>query len=384
MADERFRWWNVSLLGAVTIVAYGTWYYSFGVLLDPILVDTQWPEAWVVASFGVAGVGGALAAPFAGRMVDQYSPRIIFAGTGTVASAGLAFASSADGLPQFVAGSALGGATLAAFGFYHVTQTAAIRNSPQNVAKAVALVTLFGAFASTIYLPLTAYLVDQTGWRSALRLLALISAVSMVAIAIVMRPIEAKTYKLRPMPTMALLSHGPQRRYAAATSGIGVASGIVLVYQVPLMTSAGLSLTAAAWLAGARGTTQFLGRLPITWLTARFGSVGSLQLAFGSITVGVLLLAITTSPVIGLGYVAVAGFGIGATSPLQGIRNAELFEAKHLGHAMGLMTMIFGLSGALGPAVVALLNDVADTRWWAISVSVTAALFATVTVGIDR
>ncbi len=36
---------TIGILGVLTIFAYGSWYYSFGVLLDPIRIDTGWRES---------------------------------------------------------------------------------------------------------------------------------------------------------------------------------------------------------------------------------------------------------------------------------------------------------------------------------------------------
>ena len=59
----RFPWAPVSLLGLLTIVGYGSWYYAFGVLLEPILDDTGWSERWLVSSFSTTGLVGASRAP---------------------------------------------------------------------------------------------------------------------------------------------------------------------------------------------------------------------------------------------------------------------------------------------------------------------------------
>jgi len=39
---NRRRFFSISALGIATIAAYGTWFYAFGVLLDPIILDTGW------------------------------------------------------------------------------------------------------------------------------------------------------------------------------------------------------------------------------------------------------------------------------------------------------------------------------------------------------
>ncbi len=373
---ESFPWWHVSLLGVVTIAAYGSWYYAFGVLLDPIVADTGWSESWVVVAFGVSGVTGSIAAPFGGRAIDRFSPRVLFALTGLVTTAAFWIASSTGSLLAFASASSLGGAVLAGFGFYHITQTVAIRRAPLNIPRAVGVVTLYGAFASTIYLPLSAWLVTTYDWRIALRVLASITGAVLVfaaAFSSAQTPRGERSDRVR---WHAMLDTVPKRRYAAASAAIGIATGVILVYQVPLMTDAGLSLTTAAWLAGLRGATQFLGRLPVTQLVRWLGTSRALQLAFGAIGLGAGLLGVTVNPLVGLAYVVLAGFGIGATSPLQGIYGTELFESRKLGQGMGVITMIFGLSASISPAVVSVLNEVAASRWWGVVIAVAASFVA--------
>jgi len=376
-AADGFPTRDVSLLGLVTIVAYGAWYYSFGVLLDPILEDTGWSETWVTASFSGPAAVGALLAPTSGRLADRFPTTPLFLAAAIGAAVGFTTASVSHSPVMFLAGSLLGGISLSGFAFYHVTQTAAIRLAPDRPAKAAGIVTLFGAFAATVYLPLSAYLSSMYGWRPALRMMTAITASVLVLVALLTS--AHPTRRTRPAPTTmrGLFESTNAKRYAAATAGIGVATGTVLVYQVPLMTSAGLTVTTAASIAGARGIAQFAGRLPIPWLTRTIGTQRSLQLAFGAVAIGIALLAAARHPVLAIAYVVIAGLGIGAISPLQGVYASELFDNRHLGHAMGVAAMIFGLSGAAGPLLVAVLSDMTDTRWWAIAVAAPAAAAAT-------
>lgn len=369
------------MLGVVTIAAYGTWFYTFGVLLDPILEDTGWPERWVSGTFALSAAGGGLLAPVAGRLLDRYRSRVLFLAAALLSSSGLLVASAATSLPLFVAGGVIGGASLSAFGFYHVTQTTAMRVAPDSATKAIALLTIYGAFASTIYTPIAAVLVQATDWRMTLQVLVAATAVILLIAATLIEEEVTGAPRQPGSSVRQALARPEVRRYAAATAGVGVASGVILVYQVPLMTAAGLPLTTAAGLAGARGIAQLGGRIPLSWMVHRLGARASLQLAFAAVGVGVILLAATSNIAVGLIYVVVAGFGIGATSPLQGIYAGQLFQPERLGTAMGMISMIFGLSTAAGPAAVGVLADLTGERWWGIVIGAVAAVIATVLMG---
>ncbi len=381
---ERFPFATISLLGLVTIAAYGTWYYSFGVLLDPLLADTGWPERWVTGTFALSAALGGIAAPVAGRLLDKFRSRRLFVAAAIISTIGLGTASYATSLAVFVVAAVIGGASLTAFGFYHVTQTTAVRAAPATPSKAIALLTIYGAFSSTIYLPLAAALVSRTDWRVTLRVLVLITAAVLLIAAVSVREIAPRQRTHVGVSFRRSLQRPEVRRYALATTGIGVAVGVILVYQVPLMIEAGLPLGTAAALAGARGAAQLGGRLPLHLLVKRFGARGSLQLAFGAIAIGLLLLAGSGYIPIAVGFVVVAGFGIGATSPLQGVYASELFAPDRLGESMGMIGMIFGLSGAAGPALVGIIADLTGSRWWGILIGAIGALSATLLMASPR
>ncbi len=378
---QKFPFGQISMLGVVTIAAYGTWFYTFGVLLDPILEDTGWPERWVSGAFALSAAGGGLLAPLAGRLLDRYRSRVLFLAAALLSSSGLLLASAATTLPLFVLGGVVGGASLSAFGFYHVTQTTAVRVAPHATTRAIAVLTIYGAFASTIYLPVAAALVQATDWRTTLRILVVATTLVLLLATVVVKENVDRTPKQRGDSFRQSLARTAVRRYAIATAGVGVASGVILVYQVPLMTAAGLPLTTAAALAGARGMAQLGGRVPLTWMVDRLGARASLQLAFAAVGVGVLLLAATSGIAIGLVFVVIAGFGIGATSPLQGIYASQLFRPERLGSSMGMISMIFGLSTAAGPAAVGVLADLTGNRWWGIVIGAVAAAMATALMG---
>jgi MFS family permease len=375
---ERFPHGTVVLLGLVTIAAYGTWNYAFGVLLDPILVDTGWPESWVAACFSASvALGAALAMP-AGRLIDRSGSRPAFLVAAAVSSIGLITASATDDLAVFALGAVAGGASLQAFAFYHITQTTAARAAPDRPARAIALLTIYGAFSSTIYLPVAAALVSAAGWRVTLRILVLSTASVLAAGAILVRE-RNRAPGARAKPDFVAAFGSPAaRRFTMATGLIGLGVGIVLVYQVPVMTDAGLAVGTAAWIAGARGVAQVTGRVPLPWLLDRLGTRRAVRLAFAAITVGVTMLLFAGNMVIALVYVAIAGFGIGATSPLQGIYASELFDQAHLGACMGVLTMVFGFAMSLGPTLVGVLADQTGDRWWGIVVASVAGLGAVV------
>ena len=369
----RFPYLDIVLLGIVTLAAYGTWAYSFGVLLDPLLDDTGWSESVVTGAFAISSaLGGAIAFP-AGRFLDAVGARVVFVLAASASTTFLVSASYATNALVFVATAVAGGAALAGLAFYHVTQTVAVRAAPREGTRAIALLTIVGAFSSAIYLPLAAVLVEAFGWRVALRSMAVAAGVVLVVAAVFVRerfePPGAASATSAPIS----LRRPEVARFLAASALAGVAIGIILVYQVPLMVGAGLPLATAATVAGVRGALQIVGRLPMTSMLARWDVRTVTRLAFASVAIGVVLLAFAGNLWVAGLFALVAGFGIGAWSPLQGIYADELFDRSRLGAAMGTVSMVSGLAVAAGPAVAGVLSDVTGTRSWGVVIGAVAA-----------
>ena len=78
----------------------------------------------------------------------------------------------------------IGAGTVSALGYYHITQPSAIRAGGDEPQRAVVVLTIFGAFASPIFLPLTAWLAQSVGWRETLRIQALFVAITFLVTAL--------------------------------------------------------------------------------------------------------------------------------------------------------------------------------------------------------
>jgi predicted MFS family arabinose efflux permease len=206
----------------------------------------------------------------------------------------------------------------AALGFYHVTQTAAVRISPAAAVTTIAVLTIWGAFASAIYIPLAAWMVEANGWRPTLRILTMTAAVALVlgALAVDTRVEKAPRARFVVSELTASLRRPATRRFVIAVALIGMGVSKILVYQVPAMTTAGLSLGAASFWGCFRGFARLGGRLPLMPIVERLGIARSLRLAGGAITSRIPVLALAGTPWLAAIYALVAGFGILAGAAL--------------------------------------------------------------------
>jgi predicted MFS family arabinose efflux permease len=375
---------RIAVLGLITIAVYGSWFYSFGVLLDPIIADTGWSEPAVAAVFSSSSVIAGFGALAGGLLLDWWGTRLVFLTGSVIGGGALVVASGATSATTFAVAGAVGGGVLASLAFYHVTQTAAVRISPNGEDRAIAVLTIWGAFASAIYIPLSAWLVTQLDWRSTLRILAISTmAALLLGAATIDTRRDRSTRRPRAFADVGgALRSGRARRFLVSQALAGVGVGTILVYQVPAMTSAGLALAAASFWAGFRGFAQLGGRLPLMPLVRRLGVPNTLRLAYLAIAVGSIALAFAGNQLLAAMYALLAGFGIGAVSPLVGMHSRSVFGTESLGTAMGLVSLVFLLANAVGPVSAAWVADATGSR--AIPVAISAIIVGSAATVVKR
>jgi MFS family permease len=347
-------------LGAVTIVAYGACYYAFGVLIEPIAKDTGWSAGALGAVFSVALVVTGVCGPLAGRLLDRAGTRPVFVFATVLGAVPMFVASFQTGLVPFGIAYGVGCGVVGGLAFYHVTQPAAARLVPAAPARAIIGLTIAGAFASPIFLPLTAKLATTLGWRDTIRVQALIVGIALVGASLLVTTPAARRSKA-PVPIRAVLGSAWGSRairvWLVASLIGGAAADVMLVYQVPAMIAAGLPIAVASTLAGLRGFAQLAGRLPLGRVVSRLGTRRALVLTYSTGAVAAVVLFASGTIVVALVYSALAGASLGAISTLEGIYTHELVDSEHLGVLFGVQVAVFSIGGAAGPALAGGLLD---------------------------
>src|SRR5262249_54268601 len=142
---------------------------------------------------------------------------------------------------------------------------------PSRGRLAISYLTLFGAFASTVFWPVGHYLNEVMGWRQTLVAFAAIN----LAVCLPLNWFGLAYRERARDGTAAAAAHeareGRPMEGAARTKAIVLFSlivalysfvfGVVTVQLVPLLEAAGLATAAAVWVASMKGFAQFGGRL---------------------------------------------------------------------------------------------------------------------------
>lgn len=228
--------------------------------------------------------------------------------------------------------------------------------------RAITALTLFGGFASTVFWPLTQFLIAEIGWRQALLVLAALNLVVCVPV---------HWWVLAPG------SAGPRRRAVApvgpgafrtalrtpvfylltiAFTGNALVFSATQVHLMSMLQAKQLSAASAALVGAMIGPMQVTGRLLELAFASRLSAstVGILAMAFLPIALWLLNIAGVQWPLL-VAFAVVYGIGNGAMTIVRGAIPAELFGRDAYGAINGAMAAPVTVAKAAGPLVAALL-----------------------------
>src|SRR5206468_19438 len=166
----------VVALGITQITAWGTSYYCLGVLAGPIGRDTGWSRGFIFLGFTVALLVMGLVSSTVGRTIDRHGARAVMTlGTGLVSAGLFALSQARSEAVYLVVWAVLGlGMRLC---LYDAAFAALVQVAPSRGRTAISYLTLFGAFASSVFWVVGHALNEQLGWRQTLVVFALINLV---------------------------------------------------------------------------------------------------------------------------------------------------------------------------------------------------------------
>jgi len=370
--DSRRAWSVVAALAVTETVSWGVLYYGFTAFLRPVSDELGWSRGAMSAAFSVALLVQGAAGVVVGRWLDRHSPRLLMTSGSVAATLGVVAWSRVEQLWAFVVLWALLGAVMSTI-LYEPAFTVVTKWFRAGRRRALTAVTLVAGLASTIFLPLENWLIETYGWRNALLVLAaLLGGVTIPLHALVLRSPAEPSAVPSAVATPAVAA-GPNEpvdtdvraalrsaRFwflAGAFVGASFVTSALAVHQVALLTDAGHPAAFAAGATGALGAMQLPGRLlfaPLERLSSRRVTT---VVVFGALTVGVAILAASTSAAAVWTFVVVYGMGRGMSTLLRATLVADLFGATHYGAIGGVLSACTTAATAAGPLVAGLLFD---------------------------
>jgi MFS family permease len=349
------------------ITSWGVLYYAFPVMLTSLTRDTGWSTATAMAAFSTGAITSAVAGVPVGRLIDAHGPRPVMT-TGSVLGVVAALSiAAAPGLPAFFAAWILAGLAQSAV-LYQPAFTALTGWYGPGRVRALTTLTLAAGFASTVFAPLTATLLDHLTWRGTyLALAAVLGVVTVPLHALCLTPpwpARHRDRRAREGPGTHARSVVRSRTFVGVTTAMTVAAfGLyaATVNLVPLLTSRGMGTHLAAAALGLCGAGQVAGRLGYPRLTARTTprTRAAAILTAGAATI--VVLGILPGPDAALIVVAVlAGAARGLYTLLQATAVADRWGTRSFGRINGIFTAPITIATALAPGGGALLARLTD------------------------
>jgi hypothetical protein len=360
----------VVALGITQITAWGTSYYCLGVLAGPISRDTGWSRGFVFLGFTVALLAMGVVSSAVGRLIDRFGARAIMTVGTVVVSAGLFALSQVRTEAAYLAVWVFLGLGMRLC-LYDAAFAALVQVAPSRGRAAISYLTLFGAFASSVFWVVGYALNEQVGWRQTLVLFALINLV--VCLPLHWVGLARRESPDRAAPPTAGGRESPDgpplegrvRSLAIALFALimslnGFVFGVISVQLVPLLEAAGLATAAAVWVASLKGFAQFGGRV----VEIVFGRVLR-AISVGRIAIGILppsfllLLAGAGGLPVVVTFTLLMGASQGVITIVRGAVPLALFGAKGYASVLGVIATPVLIVNAASPSVFAWIVD----RW---------------------
>src|SRR5262249_34443377 len=359
----------VVALGITQITAWGTSYYCLGVLAGPIGRDTGWSRGFVFLGFTVALLAMGLVSNTVGRAIDIRGGRAVMTLGTVLVSLGL-FALSplrSEALCLLVWAFLGIGMRLC---LYDAAFAALVQVAPSRGRKAISYLTLFGAFASSVFWVVGHALEEQLGWRQTLVVFALINLAVCLPLHWFGLARRESDGHVHPTGGPVASVDGPPLEGAIRSIAIalfalimslnGFVFGVISVQLVPLLEAAGLATAAAVWVASLKGVAQFGGRVVEIAFARNLRAITVGRIAIGILPASLLLLlAGTTSLPLIVAFTLLMGASQGVITIVRGAVPLALFGVNGYGAVLGRIATPVLVVNAAAPTVFAWIVD----RW---------------------
>jgi len=352
---------TICALGIAQIISWGSLYYAISFLITPLMEASGGDKASVFAAFSLGLlVSGLLSAPV-GALIDRAGGRGVMTAGSVAAAALLALLSQVQSVFALYAVWAGLGVVMSAT-LYDPAFAVITRLFAANYRRAITTLTLFGGFASTVFWPLTQFLIAEFGWRNALLVLALLNLAVCAPLHWWVLPRDGRVERPR-----TVASDGPGAFRTAlrtpvfylltiAFTGNALVFSATQVHLMSLLQEKQLSAASAALVGAMIGPMQVTGRVLELAFASRLAAstIGILAMAFLPLSLWLLAVAGVQWPLL-VAFAVIYGIGNGVMTIVRGAIAAELFGREAYGAINGAMAAPVIIAKAAGPLVAALL-----------------------------
>jgi MFS family permease len=362
----------VGWLSLAQLISWGSVFYTFSLLMEPVERELGLTRAQSSLAFSLASLAEGLLAYPVGRWIDRGHERIIMTGGSLLIAALLIAHSFVHTIWAFYAvwiglGAALSG-TLYTPVFAVVT-----RRFPDDFRRAIITLTFLGGLASTVFIPVSAALIDWLGWRHALWVLAALHL-------LVCAPIHAAQLRDAPPTAARAIGAGAAASPAALVRSapfllIGVfAVGMMGVtaalppHMISLLRGNGLDERWVIAIPAGIGLFQVVGRLLLYFFEHHFDLHLANRLIPLLIPIGIATLLLGAGhPWAAALFVLLYGMGNGMLTIVKGTAIAQYVNREHVASLNGALGLPTAIARASTPLVLGLLWSPAAGYAWGLA-----------------
>jgi MFS family permease len=354
--DRRLVGW----LSLAQLISWGSIFYTFTLVMAPVERELGLSRAESSLAFSLALlVEGFMAYPV-GRWIEHGHERVVMTGGSLLAGVCLILHGLVTGVVGFYAVWAGLGAAMAAI-LYSPAFAVVTRRFPQDFRRAIITMTFLGGLASTVFIPLTAWLISAWGWRQALTSLAFLQL-------LVCAPLHALTLRGAPRPPPHDAPGGAAvtdklSRHLRGAPFLLIGLFVILMmavtvalpaHMVSLLRENGLREAWVIAIPASIGLIQVLGRLLLYFFEHHFDLHLANRLIPCLIPLG--LLALLAAPLAADGqvwavlvFVLLYGMGNGMLTIVKGTAMAQYVNRAHMASLNGALGVPLALARAAAP-----------------------------------
>ena len=372
---------QVGWLSLAQLITWGSVFYTFALLMEPLERELGLSRAESSLGFSLALLAEGLLAYPVGRWIDRGHERVVMTVGSLAIAAGLLLHSQVHSAAGFYAAWALLGSALAAT-LYNPVFAVVTRRYPQDFRRAIITLTFLGGLASTVFIPLSAWLIATLGWRHTLWVLAALHL-------LVCAPLHALALRNAPAAAVGIeagASSPTEHLRSAPFLLIGVFVVLMMAvtaalpaHMISLLRENGLAEAWVIAIPASIGVVQVLGRLLLFFFEHHFNLHLANRLIPCLIPLGLTaLLAGAGHPQAALLFVLLYGLGNGMLTIVKGTAIAQYVSRQHVASLNGALGLPMALARAVAPWMLGVLwtreAGYRDGLWLLLAASCVAVL----------
>jgi MFS family permease len=370
--------WAIVVAAFITFAVSAGVMHSYPVFFVAFLTHFGWTRAETSIAYSISQLLSGAVSPAIGVMVDRLGPRLLVLLGGVLLAVGLALSAEVSALWHLVA---LYGVVMTVgancLGLVVLTPLVS-RRFVEKRGFVLSIVQSANGFGRAASAPTVQFLISTIGWRRAYVALAAFMAVLVVPLGSFFRTdteLPTRQVKSAASTRVEPLGVAPSRDWTVAEAMAtphfwllllvylltGLGSFFVSLHQLAFAADKGFDTLHAASILGMGSFLSVIGTIFTGTISDYIGREVSAIIAYGISIIGVIAaLFITSADQTWLLWIHACFFGLtwGARGPMITAKTADLFQGRHLGAILGVISIGTGVGAAVGAWASGLIFDV--------------------------